>query len=64
MLIVLRVKKFYSCQIFYEIRIYLSRFFEKYSKYQIVVKMYSVRAKMFHADGQTDRSDEANSRFS
>jgi len=28
------------------------------------MKIYSVGAELFHADGQTDRHDEANTRFS
>jgi hypothetical protein len=42
----------------------LSTDFRKIVKTQISSKMRSVRAKLFHADGQTDREDEANNRFS
>jgi hypothetical protein len=31
---------------------------------QIVMKIRPVGAELFHADRQTDRHDEANSRFS
>ena len=37
-----------------------------FEKYQIsnFIKIRSVEAELFHADGQTDKHNEANSRFS
>ena len=36
----------------------------KYFQIPNFMKIYSVGAELFHADGQTDRHDEANTRFS
>jgi len=38
--------------------------FRKILKYQIVMKIRPVGAELFRADGQTDRYDDAKSRFS
>jgi hypothetical protein len=38
--------------------------FSKNTEMQSFMKIRLVVAKFFHADGQTDRYDEANSRFS
>jgi hypothetical protein len=37
--------------------------FSKRSRIQILLKIRPLEAALFHADGQTDRHDEANSRF-
>jgi hypothetical protein len=37
--------------------------FLKIVKYKNFMKIRPVRAELFHADRQTDRRDEANSRF-
>jgi hypothetical protein len=38
--------------------------FRKIIKYQIVMNIRQVGPELFHVDGQTDRHDKANSRFS
>jgi len=42
------------------------KFLENFSKNQVTnfMKIRPVEAELFHAEGQTDRHDEANSRFS
>jgi hypothetical protein len=43
--------------------VFLERFSEN-SQISNFMKISTVGAEMFHADGETDRQDEANSRFS
>ena len=52
----------YSCQIFMNLKFSLRRS-EKYSSIKFM-KIRPVWAELFHADGRTDRHEEANSRFS
>jgi hypothetical protein len=59
----LHVKYRYCCQILVKVE-FSRQFFEKSSKYQILLKIRPVGAELFHAAGQTDRHDEANSPFS
>jgi len=43
------------------------KFLDRFSKSTQILnftKILTVRAELFHADGRTDRHDEANSRFS
>jgi len=57
------VKRRYSCPVFTKFEI-SRQIFEKILKNQIFMKISPVEAELFHADGQTDGHDEANSRFS
>jgi hypothetical protein len=56
------VRTYYSYQILMIFKL-LRQFFEKIIKYQVSWKIHQVGAKLFHADGRTDRDDEPNSRF-
>jgi len=53
---------FYSCQILMELN-FLNRFSEN-PQISNFMKIRTLGAELFHADGRTDRHDEANSRFS
>jgi len=43
---------------------FLGRFFEKNIQISNVIKFHPVGDELFHVDGQTNRHDEAKSRFS
>jgi len=62
MYIGLHVQYRYSCLIFMKLE-FSWRVFRKILKYQISWKRLSVPAELFHADGETDRNDVANSRL-
>jgi hypothetical protein len=61
MYIGLHVKYRYSCQILMKLE-FSRRIFEVYSNAKFH-ENHPVGAELFHLDGQTDRHDEANSRF-
>ena len=50
----------YSCQILMKLK-FARRVFEEYEN---IMKICSMGAELFHADGRTDRHDEANILFS
>ena len=54
----------YSCQTEMKLEYYRQIYEKKNSQGSVFMKIHPLGAELFHADGQTDGHDEANSRFS